>query len=60
MYSLIFKEPCPRHCEHGIIRFSDRMGYDECDCESGYIFTEIKVTKADYEGLLERFSRLPF
>jgi hypothetical protein len=60
-YSIIFKERCNNvGCEHGTIRFSDRMGYENCDCDYGYIFTEIKVTKEIYDKMKDELEVLPF
>jgi hypothetical protein len=61
IYSIIFKEPCKNvGCEHGIIRFSDKMGFDECDCCHGFVLTEINVTEQDYHEMKDKLELLPF
>ena len=39
-YSIIFKEPCTS-CDHGVLPYMDKMGYDECDCGHGVIYNEM-------------------
>ena len=46
-YSIIFKEPCTS-CDHGVLPYMESMGYDECDCDYGFIHTEIDVTEYIY------------
>jgi len=61
MYSIIFKERCNAvGCEHGTIRFSDRMGFENCDCNHGFVFSEIAVSKSVYDEIKDKVEELPF
>ena len=53
-YSIIFKEPC-NECEQGVIRHMDGMGFENCDCTHGFIFSEIQVSKKTYDEIYDRF-----
>ena len=49
-YSIIFKEPCTS-CDHGILPYTESMGYDECDCDHGVIYNEMEVTDFVYDKI---------
>jgi len=47
---IIIQRPCDK-CDHGVLPYMDRMGYEECDCYMGAVFTEYELTEAQLAAI---------
>ena len=50
MHKIIFSEPCDK-CDHGVIPYMDKMGFEECDCIHGDVYTEVELPKEQWESI---------
>jgi len=41
---IIIQRPCDK-CDHGVLPYMDKMGFEECDCYMGAVFTEYELTE---------------
>jgi len=55
MNKIIIQRPCDK-CDHGILPYMDRMGFDECDCYMGAVFTEYTLSDEHLDSV-ERIIR---
>ena len=50
MNKIIIQRFCDK-CDHGVLPYMDRMGYEECDCYMGVVFTEYELTEAQLAAI---------
>ena len=55
MNKIIIQRPCDK-CDHGILPYMDRMGFDECDCYMGAVFTKYTLSDEHLDSV-ERIIR---
>ena len=50
MNKIIIQRFCDK-CDHGILPYMDKMGFDECDCCYGAVFTEYELTEEQTQAI---------